>query len=389
MAPRSLAPAIAIFLAALLLIASSSPAASAARSPPPSTAKHHTQAASDAGTTKPAPQERDIPAVFAFGDSTLDPGNNNRFTTLVRADHAPYGRDFPGAVPTGRFSDGKLITDYIVSALGIKDLLPAYHAPGLTHENATTGVSFASGGSGLDDLTARNAMVSTFSSQIADFQQLMSRIGEPKASDVAGKSLFILSAGTNDVTTNYYLMPFRLLNFPIIDGYHDYLISAYQSYIQSLYKLGARRFIVAGMPPVGCLPVQKSLRGMQPPLSSGKGCFELQNQETQRYNAKLQKMLVALEAESPGASFNYVDIYTPLKDMVTNPTKYGFTNVEQGCCGTGMLEMGALCTSFLPQCKSPSQFMFFDSVHPTQATYKAIADQIIKNHISQFTNNRI
>jgi hypothetical protein len=84
----------------------------------------------------------------------------------------------------------------------------------------------------------------------------------------------------------------------------------------------------------------------------------------------------------PGDTVSYVDNYTPLLDMVTHPDKYGFTQTGLGCCGTGMMEMGALCTSLLPQCKSPEQYMFFDSVHPTQATYKAMADQIIKAHIS-------
>ncbi|KAK1697526.1 hypothetical protein QYE76_014223 [Lolium multiflorum] len=226
MAP-SLATA-ALFLAALLVV-SFSPAAAAR-----SSSKHAIPTASSSdGKPAAAATTHDIPAVFAFGDSTLDPGNNNRLLTLVRADHAPYGRAFPaGVAPSGRFSDGKLITDYIVAALGIKDLLPAYHDHGLTHANATTGVSFASGGSGLDDLTAHGVLVSTFESQINDFQQLLSRIGEPQASDIAGKSLFILSAGTNDVTMNYYMMPFRALNYPTIDGYHDYLISKFQSYIQ-------------------------------------------------------------------------------------------------------------------------------------------------------------
>jgi len=45
--------------------------------------------------------------------------------------------------------------------------------------------------------------------------------------------------------------------------------------------------------------------------------------------------------------------------------------------------MGALCTSALPLCRSPAQFMFFDSVHPTQATYKALADHIVQSHIPQ------
>ncbi|KAJ8499105.1 hypothetical protein OPV22_009657 [Ensete ventricosum] len=64
-----------------------------------------------------------ITAVFAFGDSTLDAGNNNHLHTLFRADYAPYGRDLPTHRPSGR-----LITDFLVSSLGLKKLLPPYSA---------------------------------------------------------------------------------------------------------------------------------------------------------------------------------------------------------------------------------------------------------------------
>ncbi|XP_006655396.3 GDSL esterase/lipase At2g40250-like [Oryza brachyantha] len=353
--PPSLA-AVAIFLAAILL---SFPRATAARPAP-----------------APAPSGHDVPAVFAFGDSTLDPGNNNRLTTLVRADHAPYGRDFPGGEATGRFTDGKLITDYIVSSLGIKDLLPAYHSGNLTVADASTGASFASGGSGLDDMTARNALVSTFGSQLDDFRELLGKIGAPKSDEIAKKSLYVISAGTNDVTM-YYLLPLRSADYPTVEQYGDYLIGLLQSNLKSLYQMGARKMMVAGLPPLGCLPVQKSLRG------SSDGCIAAENEAAERYNAALQKALAKVEADSPGAKIAYVDIYTPLKDMAENPKKYGFTQASLGCCGTGMVEMGALCTSALQQCQSPSEYVFFDSVHPTQATYKALADAVVKSHVPQ------
>ncbi|MCH1923151.1 hypothetical protein L9G15_27445, partial [Shewanella sp. A3A] len=75
----------------------------------------------------------------------------------------PYGQDFPGGAPTGRFCDGKIMSDFLVEALGIKGLLPAYHSGSevLSDADAATGVSFASGGSGLDDRTATNAGVAT------------------------------------------------------------------------------------------------------------------------------------------------------------------------------------------------------------------------------------
>ena len=54
-----------------------------------------------------------FPALFIFGDSVVDTGNNNNLPTLVKANFAPYGRDFDDHMPTGRFSNGKLAIDFL------------------------------------------------------------------------------------------------------------------------------------------------------------------------------------------------------------------------------------------------------------------------------------
>jgi len=60
------------------------------------------------------PPNVSVPAVFVFGDSVVDTGNNNnRTTSFARSNFAPYGRDFEGGVPTGRFSNGKVPSDLI------------------------------------------------------------------------------------------------------------------------------------------------------------------------------------------------------------------------------------------------------------------------------------
>jgi hypothetical protein len=54
-----------------------------------------------------------IPALIAFGDSIMDTGNNNNIKTIVKCNFPPYGQDFKGGIPTGRFCNGKNPSDLI------------------------------------------------------------------------------------------------------------------------------------------------------------------------------------------------------------------------------------------------------------------------------------
>lgn len=59
------------------------------------------------------PPNISIPAVIGFGDSIIDPGNNNKVKTLVKCNFPPYGKDFDGGIPTGRFCNGKIPSDLL------------------------------------------------------------------------------------------------------------------------------------------------------------------------------------------------------------------------------------------------------------------------------------
>ena len=52
------------------------------------------------------------PALYVFGDSLFDSGNNNLLPTLAKANYPPYGVNFPKGV-TGRFTDGRTVADLI------------------------------------------------------------------------------------------------------------------------------------------------------------------------------------------------------------------------------------------------------------------------------------
>lgn len=96
----------------------------------------------------------EVRSIIVFGDSSVDAGNNNYVATIVKSNFQPYGRDFYDSRPTGRFSNGRIATDFISDALGIRDIVPAYLDPHYNMTDFAKGVSFASAGTGYDNLTS-------------------------------------------------------------------------------------------------------------------------------------------------------------------------------------------------------------------------------------------
>ncbi|CAA6656063.1 unnamed protein product [Spirodela intermedia] len=87
-----------------------------------------------------------VPAIYVFGDSTADVGNNNFLPgNQAKANFAHNGIDFPGGTPTGRFSNGYNGIDYLAKKLRFKKSPPAYLS--ITREAMLyRGANFASGG---------------------------------------------------------------------------------------------------------------------------------------------------------------------------------------------------------------------------------------------------
>ncbi|KAL2497996.1 GDSL esterase/lipase [Abeliophyllum distichum] len=99
-------------------------------------------------------QEAQFSAMFVFGDSLIDPGNNNYLNSLAKANYVPYGVDFYEG-PSGRFSNGRTIIDYLGDLLEIPDL-PAYTNPG---KNILRGVNYASAAGGILEETGQNLLL--------------------------------------------------------------------------------------------------------------------------------------------------------------------------------------------------------------------------------------
>ncbi|KAG6416634.1 hypothetical protein SASPL_124067 [Salvia splendens] len=215
-------------------------------------------------------------AFFVFGDSTVDSGNNNYIPTISRSNFPPYGKDLPDHIATGRFTNGKLVTDYLSSYAGIKDMIPPYLDPTLTVEDRKTGVCFASAGTGFDPLTAQINVVIPIQKQLKYFKEYKSRmeveIGNEKTRRLISSAFFLISAGTNDFMVNYY-GPTKIRSKTYnISAYQEFLLQQGQQLIQGLLGLGARKIAFVGLPPIGCVPAVITLNSDN--ALTHRGCIQ-------------------------------------------------------------------------------------------------------------------
>ncbi|XP_022724728.1 GDSL esterase/lipase At5g45960-like [Durio zibethinus] len=321
---------------------------------------------------KQRPFNNKVSAGFVFGDSTVDPGNNNYVQTFFRSNFPPYGKDFKDQTPTGRFTNGKLSTDLIVSYIGIKEYLPPYLDPSLSIEELMTGVSFASAGSGFDPLTPQISSVVSIPNQLEYFKEykkrLQSAVGKKRMEDTIEKAVFLISAGTNDFVVNYFTLPIRRRNYTV-SAYQRFILQNVKQLLQDLWDEGARRIAVTGLPPMGCLPVVITLNSENAILE--RDCIEKYSRVGMEYNQMLQNEVNSMRGRLThlGAKVYYVDIFTPLVDMIQGLGKLDFDEVSDGCCGSGYLEAGFLCNPGSYVCADASKYVFFDSIHPTVKAY--------------------
>ncbi|PIA31315.1 hypothetical protein AQUCO_05100091v1 [Aquilegia coerulea] len=317
--------------------------------------------------------DHNVTCVLVFGDSSVDPGNNNILDTTFKGNFPPYGKDFFNGKPTGRFSNGRLPTDFIAEALGYTKLIPGYLQPKLRKKNLLHGVSFASAASGYDDLTANITNVLPVSKQLQYLSHYKTRlgglVGEKRAEQIIRDAIFVISMGTNDFIQNYYIELVRAKQFTV-EEYGDYLATSMMKDIKEMHRIGARRVVVVGVPPLGCMPLVKTLRDTT-------FCDPMYNHAALSFNNKIKAKLATLKI-SLGMTGLYVDAYGIIQSAVNNPIKYGFTESSKGCCGTGTIEYGDTCKG-LSTCKDPSKYVFWDAVHPTERMYKIIADEALSS----------
>jgi len=319
-----------------------------------------------------------VPAVIVFGDSSVDAGNNNFIPTVARSNFEPYGRDFTGGRPTGRFSNGRIATDFISEAVGLKPTIPAYLDPAYSIKDFAVGVTFASAGTGYDNATSSVLSVIPLWREVEYYKEYQSKLrsylGATKAKQTIHDALHMISIGTNDFLENYYTMPGRSQQYSV-PLYEDFLIGIAEKFIKDLYSLGARKISLGGLPPMGCMPLERSTN-----LLTGRTCVDSYNNVALEFNGKLDGLVMKLNKQLRGINMVFSNPYYIFLSILKKPSAYGFEVAEVACCATGMYEMGYACNrNDMFTCSDADKYVFWDSFHPTQKANQIIADYLVKH----------
>ncbi|KAL6542355.1 hypothetical protein OROMI_023957 [Orobanche minor] len=272
----------------------------------------------------------------------MDNGNNNKLLTIVKANYPPNGIDYPRAIPTGRFSNGRNLADFLAQHLGFSSPIPPF-ATSSNGSDILRGVNCASGGGGILDLTGiQLGGVLSFNQQLRNHRTTISRISG------------IL--GNQKAVDNHLHQCLYVINF----GNEDYQLS---QQLRTLNSVGSRKVVVYRLTMLGCIP-EELIR--YPTLKSP--CVDSINDGVELYNQKVFTLLNNLNADLGDARFIFVNL-TDLSSA--NPSATGTRVTREACCKVGILT--GLCAPKGKVCSNRDEYYYWDNYHPTEFVYNIFA----------------
>lgn len=224
----------------------------------------------------------------------------------------------PAPYYQGRFSNGPVAVEQLASALGLPLL------------------DFAVGGAttGIGNYVDNGTQTSTGLLGLPGMRGELAGSKPYLSPGVLSTGLFIVWGGANDFFTA---------------GSPDLAASNIVSIVDKLEGEGAQHIIVPGVPDLGLTPEFSSM-GTADAIGY-----------SQEFNLKLQSDL-------QGNPATYVDTYNLLQNVYNNPGNYGLQDVKDPCFNSVAQTV----------CANPSQYLFWDGVHPT-TTADAILEQQFGN----------
>ncbi|ESQ33990.1 hypothetical protein EUTSA_v10009438mg, partial [Eutrema salsugineum] len=330
-------------------------------------------------------QCRKFKSIISFGDSITDTGNLlglSDANDLPQAAFPPYGETF-FHVPTGRFSNGRLIIDFIAEFLGLPYVPPYFGSQNGSFEK---GVNFAvAGATALERVFLESRGIHyaytnvSLRVQLQSFKESLPNLcGSPSdCREMIGNALVIVGEiGGNDYNYGF------LVGKSIVEMKElvPLVISTISSVVTELISMGGRTILVPSDFPIGCWPsfltqYQTSNQEEYDPLT---GCLKWLNEFIERHNEELQAELNRLQRLNPRVTILYADYHNALLHTFQEPTRFGFMNRPlSACCGSGgpykFNSVRQCGTKGVDCCVDPSKYVHWDGFHLTESAYRWIA----------------
>ncbi|KAJ6351548.1 hypothetical protein OIU78_007465 [Salix suchowensis] len=341
----------------------------------------------------------DFPAIFNFGDSNSDTGG---LSAAFGQAPSPNGETYFHH-PAGRYSDGRLVIDFIAESLGVPYLSAYLDSVG---SNFSHGANFATAGSTIRPQNTTQSQsgyspisLNVQSVQYSDFKKRSQIIRSqggifetllPKA-DYFSKALHTIDIGQNDLTAGYKL---NLTTEQVKANVPD-ILGQFSDVVKQIYAVGGRTFWIHNTGPVGCLPYSLDRFLITASQIDKHGCASPFNEVSQFFNHRLKEAVGQLRKDLPQAAITYVDIYSLKYTLITRAKEFGFEQPFIACCGHGgkynfnsQRRCGAKITVngtevvIASSCKDPSLRIIWDGVHFTEAANKWIFEQIVNGSFS-------
>eukprot|EP00253_Pinus_taeda_P000985 PITA_00985 len=329
-------------------------------------------------------------AIYSFGDSLADTGNLLTAATdagvRLSVANLPYGETYFGNA-TGRYSDGRLIVDYIAQASGLPFLDPYLNIAN-TSKFPATGVNFAVAGATAlspDFFRARNigpiATPFSLDTQIQWFllyKQKFCATFQGGCNQHFASALFLMGEiGGNDY--NYPFFQHRPMQQ--MSTFVPLVVAKIENALQTLITVGgAKKILVQNNLPIGCSPSYLTLYTSSRPGEpvNKMGCMPRFNSFAKKGNDLLQGGVTKLQVKYPQVKIVFADYYGAALRILKSPQHFGLqNNVLQACCGTGgqynydpRIACGAGGAS---ACANPGQYFNWDGIHLTDSAYGNIA----------------
>ncbi|KAH9688715.1 kinesin-like protein KIN-1 [Citrus sinensis] len=305
-----------------------------------------------------------FPAIFNFGDSNSDTGN--LIAAGIESLDPPNGQTY-FQKPSGRYSDGRLVIDFLMDAMKLPFLNAYLDSIGMP--SFQKGCNFAAAGSTIHQATPTSVCPFSFDIQVNQFLHFKARVVDLLAKgkrldkyipavDYFSKGLYTFDIGQNDLAGAFYSKTIDqvLASIPKI-------LEEFETGLRRLYDEGARNFWIHNTGPLGCLAQNVAKFGTEPSMLDELGCVSGHNQAAKLFNLQLH----ALCFDQPimaccgvgGAPLNY-----------NSGISCGQTKVINGTSVTAKA------------CSDSSEYVNWDGIHYTEAANQYVSTQILTGKYS-------